>query len=137
MFFASVYEVAEDRWAVALRLHTSACDRTSAVALLREMMGNEMRGEEGGGGEASLGIEDYIPKGKAHKPLWARGVDMLGYSLNSFRLGNLDFEDVESPRCSQFVRLKINADDTERILNVSCIIYLIIYFDNSLALRLI
>lgn len=100
-------------------------------------MGNEMRGEEGGGGEASLGIEDYIPKGKAHKPLWARGVDMLGYSLNSFRLGNLDFEDVESPRCSQFVRLKINADDTERILNVSCIIYLIIYFDNSLALRLI
>ena len=36
--------------------------------------------------EVSLGIEDYIPSGKGNKPFWARGIDMLGYSLNSSRL---------------------------------------------------
>jgi hypothetical protein len=90
---------------VALRLHTAACDRTGAVFLLRELMewmsGREAAdGELGEGAEVSLGIERLVPEGKSYKPFWARGVDVLGYSLNSFRLSNLGFADAESPRSS-------------------------------------
>lgn len=103
------------------RLHTSACDRAAAVGLLRGLL------EMGGGGRAKaeeeieqeVGIEDLIPSGKAHKHLWARGVDLLGYSLNSFRLANLNFIDANSARNSQVVRLKMNPDETDRLVSVS------------------
>lgn len=101
------------------------CDRTSAVALLSEMLGMMGEGElgvkmeDGKEMEVSLGIEDYIPCGQGNKPFWARGVDMLGYSLNSFRLANLGFKDAVSPRMSRVVRLQMSADDTNRILSVS------------------
>ncbi|XP_022744056.1 uncharacterized protein LOC111294996 [Durio zibethinus] len=128
MFFASVYALPGARWVLVLRLHASACDRTTAVSLLRELltlMGTEE--EETGSqqgqreimmdkGEISLAIEDLIPKGKAKKTVWARGVDMLGYSVNSLRLTNLKFKDAKSPRSTQVVRLMISTDDTERIL---------------------
>lgn len=109
---------------MALRLHTSACDRTSALALLRELLGliggeGFDSSESGKEMEVNLGIEDDIPSGKANKPLWARGVDMLGYSLNSLRLANLSFKDTEAPRMSQVVRLQLNSEDTDRILSVS------------------
>ncbi|XWS66655.1 hypothetical protein CRYUN_Cryun05aG0219200 [Craigia yunnanensis] len=128
VFFASVYALPGARWVLVLRLHASACDRTTAVSLLRELltlMGTEE--EETGSqqsqreimmnkGEVSLAIEDLIPKGKAKKTLWARGVDMLGYSVNSLRLTNLKFKDAKSPRSTQVVRVLISTDDTERIL---------------------
>uniref|UniRef100_A0A7N0UAW7 Uncharacterized protein n=1 Tax=Kalanchoe fedtschenkoi TaxID=63787 RepID=A0A7N0UAW7_KALFE len=41
---------------------------------------------------------------------------MLGYSLNSFRLSNLNFHDASSPRSSQVIRLQMNADDTDQLL---------------------
>lgn len=111
---------------MVLRLHTSTCDRAAAVGLLRELL--VLMGGENQGGitkeyenevEVSLGIEDYIPSGKGNKPFWARGIDMLGYSLNSFRLSNLDFVDADSPRGSQVVRLQMNSDDTQKLLDVS------------------
>uniref|UniRef100_A0A5B7AJD2 Condensation domain-containing protein n=1 Tax=Davidia involucrata TaxID=16924 RepID=A0A5B7AJD2_DAVIN len=125
VLFASVYTLSDDKWAVMLRLHTAACDRTAAMSLLRELqslMGVEREGEGirreiENEAEVSLGIEDCIPSGKANKPFWARGVDMLGYSLNSFRLTNLNFRDVDSPRSSEVVRLQMNSDDTDRILS--------------------
>ncbi|KAK3005653.1 hypothetical protein RJ639_016023 [Escallonia herrerae] len=122
LFFASVYEVSADTWAVVLRVHTAACDRTAAVALLRELLelmveGGGAEGESNGEAEVSLGIESYIPSGKADKRFWARGVDMLGYSLNSFRLANLSFEDTGFPRKSEVVRLELNADETDRIVS--------------------
>lgn len=124
MFFASVYALSDARWVVALRFHTSVCDRASAVALLRELL-EEMCGGGSGGTEGefeektevSLGIEDYIPSGKDRKAFWARGVDVLGYSLNSFRLSQLDFLDVESPRFSQVVRLQMSADETSKLVD--------------------
>ncbi|XVF55753.1 hypothetical protein PTKIN_Ptkin06aG0062100 [Pterospermum kingtungense] len=67
-------------------------------------------------GEVSLPIEDLIPKRMAKKTLWARGVDMLGYSVNSFRLTNLKFKDAKSPRSTKMLRLLISPDDTQRIL---------------------
>ncbi|KAA8516737.1 hypothetical protein F0562_017065 [Nyssa sinensis] len=124
VMFASVYTLSDDKWAVMLRLHTSACDRTTAMSLLRELQG--LMGEREGEGiqreiekevDVSLGIEDHIPSGKANKPFWARGVDMLGYSLNSFRFTNLNFRDVNSPRSSEIVRFQMNSDDTDRILS--------------------
>lgn len=126
VFFITLYTLSENRWAVVLRLHTSTCDRAAAVGLLRELL--VLMGGENQGGiakeyenevEVSLGIEDYIPSGKGNKPFWARGIDMLGYSLNSFRLSNLDFVDADSPRGSQVVRLQMNSDDTQKLLDVS------------------
>ncbi|XP_059653299.1 uncharacterized protein LOC132300293 [Cornus florida] len=128
VLFASVYSLSDEKWVVALRLHTSACDRMAGVWLLRELlellilrMRGKEEGESGSGGlqeeVISLGIEDYIPSGKDKKPFWARGVDMLGDSLNSFKLSNLDFRDVHSPRASQVVRLQIASQHTHGIIS--------------------
>ncbi|KAG5243977.1 GATA zinc finger domain-containing protein [Salix suchowensis] len=124
VFFVTLYTLSENRWAVVLRLHTSTCDRAAAVGLLRELL--VLMGGENQGGiaeeyenevEVSLGIEDYIPRGKGNKPFWARGIDMLGYSLNSFRLSNLDFVDADSPRGSRVARLQLDSDDTQKLLD--------------------
>ncbi|EEF32050.1 conserved hypothetical protein [Ricinus communis] len=118
LFFASVYTLSETRWVLVLRLHTSACDRASAAALLRELLE-----QMGGGGEIEnykeeLGvpIEDCIPDGKSSKWFWARGMDVVGYSLNSFRLANLNFIDASSARRSQVIRLQINSDQTFKLV---------------------
>lgn len=121
MCFASVYTLSEAGWAVMIRLHTSACDRTSAVTLLKglvmEMGGAKM--EFGDNGVVNFGIEELIPDGQSNKPFWARGVDMLGYSLNSFRFSNLEFKDVNPSRFSQVVRLQMNPQDTQKLIKVS------------------
>ncbi|KAH6798884.1 GATA zinc finger protein [Perilla frutescens var. frutescens] len=122
LFFASLYSLEKNMWVLALRLHTSACDRAAAAALLSQLVAimEEKEGVEGESGKemkASFTIEDCIPCGQGNKPFWARGVDMLGYSLNSFRLANLSFKDTASPRLSRVVRLRMNAEDTARILS--------------------
>ncbi|XP_021765095.1 uncharacterized protein LOC110729634 [Chenopodium quinoa] len=116
---ASVYEIEEsEKWAVMIKLHTGACDRTAAVAVMKEltelmMSGGGSQEEEG---EVGLGVEEYIPSGKTNKPFWSRGVDMLGYSLNSFRLSNLEFVDPNLPRSSRVVRLYMDSDHTTKLL---------------------
>lgn len=67
----------------------------------------------------NLPIEDLIPNGKANKPFWARGLDVLGYSLNAFRLAHLDFVDADSPRSSKVVKLQLDRDETDRLIDVS------------------
>lgn len=126
MLFASVYALSNAKWVVVLRLHVSACDRTTAVSLLKELLVLMSEGEDGGiqsevgkKGEVSLAIEKLIPPGKAKKPLWAHGVDMLSYSVNSLRLTNLKFKDAKTPRSSEVVRLQLNQIDTQKILIVS------------------
>ncbi|KAK9057668.1 hypothetical protein SSX86_022504 [Deinandra increscens subsp. villosa] len=120
VMFASVYSLPEKQWAVVLRLHTVACDRAAAAFLVRELLGllgggveREIVTEE----RLGLAIEDCIPAGKANKPFWARGADMIGYSVNSFRFSNLEFKEAGFPNSTQFVRLKIGSDDTDRILS--------------------
>ncbi|KAL1566140.1 hypothetical protein AAHA92_01781 [Salvia divinorum] len=125
LFLASLYALEGSLWVLALRIHTSVCDRAAASALMSELVAlmeekEENRAEsvkENQEMEVSLGIEDCIPSGQGSKPFWARGVDMLGYSLNSFRLANLSFNDTASPRQSRVVRMRMNAEDTGRILS--------------------
>ncbi|PIA59171.1 hypothetical protein AQUCO_00400202v1 [Aquilegia coerulea] len=121
-FFCNLYDIEEEtKRVLTFRLHTSVCDRTTAVVLLREYLDiirekEEVAGELGSGDEVNLGIEELIPNGKANKPFWARGVDLLGYSLNSFRFANVEFKDVESTRTTGVVRVRFNSDQTDRIL---------------------
>ncbi|CDP15443.1 unnamed protein product [Coffea canephora] len=65
------------------------------------------------------GIEDLIPSGMAKKTLWAHGIDVLEYSVNSLRLTNLKFKDVKWPRFSEVARLRMNPHETNQIL-VGC-----------------
>ncbi|KAL7599064.1 hypothetical protein Lser_V15G26432 [Lactuca serriola] len=122
VMFASLYNLPDQKWVVVLRLHTGVCDRTAAAFLLRELLGLIAAGEgcvdkeivkEDGMG---LPIEDCIPAGKANKPFWARGVDMLGYSVNSFRFSHLDFKANGLPDSTQYVRMQIGLEDTDQIL---------------------
>lgn len=124
---------------MVLRLHTGACDRASAVVVLRELLKLVSGRKENsdlelynGNGRIGLGIEDCIPKEKSNKPFWARGIDVLGYSLNSFRLANLNFVDASSARCSQVLRLQMNPDETDRLLQVICVTSLL--FRRNLAM---
>lgn len=124
LMFASVYSLGDEGWVLALRVHTSGCDRTTAVSLLRELLVVMSADAEGRQleelekqSEVNLGVEEYIPSGKGNKPIWARGIDMLGYSLNSFRLANLNFQNTDAPRSSRVMRLQINAENTQKILS--------------------
>ncbi|XP_076887744.1 uncharacterized protein LOC143537979 [Bidens hawaiensis] len=121
VMFVTVYTLPEEKWAVVLRLHTAVCDRAAARFLVRELIwlisgAGEIESvkEEGMG----FAIEDCIPAGKANKPFWARGADMIGYSVNAFRFSNLEFKEVGFPNSTQLVRLKIGLEDTNRILSV-------------------
>ncbi|VFQ73061.1 unnamed protein product [Cuscuta campestris] len=117
-FFASLYELDGGRRVLALRFHTSVCDRSTAASVLPELLHLLAgEGECDGEREVGFGIEDCIPKGKAKKAFWARGLDMLGYSLNSFRLSNIAFQDTHSPRSSRVARMKLGKQETGRVLD--------------------
>ncbi|KAL7610263.1 uncharacterized protein LOC111914421 [Lactuca sativa] len=117
LWFVNLYTLPDQKWILVLRLHTSVCDRTTAVSLLKEL--SEGVGEREGGvykDEGNMGIEELIPSGKAKKTMWAHGKDMLTYSVNSFRLSNLKFKDVKGPLHSEVVRLKMSTEETRMIL---------------------
>ncbi|KAL8505114.1 hypothetical protein ACS0TY_016355 [Phlomoides rotata] len=122
VFYATVYALSDAKSVVVLRFHTSVCDRTTAVSLLRELMEMVAEGSEGtckgieNEGEGKMGIESMIPGGVGKKTLLAHGIDMLGYSVNSLRLTNLAFENTKLPRRSEVVRLHMNAKYTNLIL---------------------
>ncbi|KAK8947232.1 hypothetical protein KSP39_PZI007101 [Platanthera zijinensis] len=128
VLFATIYELPEpDRSLLVLRLHTGVCDRTAGVAILKELVdavaGGVDRtaldgGEEEEEGEVLLAIEDLISKEDSWKPFWARGKDLVGYSLNGLRSSSLPFMDTGSNRKSEVVRLLMEADQTKRLLAV-------------------
>ncbi|PHT74555.1 hypothetical protein T459_21832 [Capsicum annuum] len=124
VLFVSIYQLNDEKSVLTLRIHTSVCDRATGIALMSKLV--ELMREENGEGtksellkkmEVGLGIEECIPAGKANKPFWARGMDMVGYGLNSLRYSNLKFMDSESTRESQVVKLGLNKQDTLRILD--------------------
>ncbi|RWW35553.1 hypothetical protein BHE74_00059508 [Ensete ventricosum] len=127
ILFATAYDEMPEpgRTVVALRFHSAACDRTSAAAILKELLdmiaGSTKEEEEEEEEEEGFhrAMEDLIPKQDAWKPFWARGKDLVGYSLNGLRTSTLPFEDAGSDRRSEVVRLVLGVNDTQKLLNVS------------------
>ncbi|CAL0310526.1 unnamed protein product [Lupinus luteus] len=123
MFVASIYAMPEETWTVVLRLHVAACDRTTAISILREMLvlmkeeERESESEDWNKREIGFAMEDLVDGGRRKKGIWARGIDLLSYSLDSFRLTNLKFCDTKNTRFSQIVRLQLNDNDTKRVLD--------------------
>ncbi|KAL1545685.1 hypothetical protein AAHA92_22378 [Salvia divinorum] len=120
---AAMYALSETQSIVAVRLHASVCDRTTAESILREMMELVVEVEGGrkfagidNGGEGSSGIEALVPRGAGKKTLWAHGVDMLGYSVSSLRLSNLKFKNTKVARYSEVVRFKMDTHQTALVL---------------------
>ncbi|KAA0043870.1 uncharacterized protein E5676_scaffold352G003990 [Cucumis melo var. makuwa] len=120
ILFVNLYEVGIGKWVAIFRLHVAACDRTTAVSLLEELlvlMTNDGRGGGEKKGEVERGLEELVPRNLMKKPLLARGLNMLSHSVNSLRLTNLKFKDVKSARRSQLARFQINQTETNKILS--------------------
>ncbi|XP_068663900.1 uncharacterized protein [Aristolochia californica] len=118
VLFTTHYELPNLKSVLVLRLHTVACDRTSAVAMLKELP--EML--RGAGAEwdeektPGLAVESMIPTRRGDKPFWARGLDLVGYSLNTMRWAHLEFQDVGAPRCTEVIRMQMGAEETRTIV---------------------
>ncbi|KAM0917178.1 hypothetical protein ACQ4PT_009619 [Festuca glaucescens] len=93
VLFAALYELLGGGAALFVLIHTAVCDRAASQALLRELLallaGDAEVKEEAAAVEA--GMERRMPKNDAWKSLWARGVDMVGYSIKSLRTSTLPF----------------------------------------------
>ncbi|XP_074285961.1 uncharacterized protein LOC141611337 [Silene latifolia] len=121
---ATIYDHGNGSSTLVIKLHTAACDRTAAVQLVKELMHIVVTNNNSHDadvdvdvdvdGDVGLGIEEYVPD--ISKPFWARGIDMLGYSLNSFRLSNFNFLDPVSHPSSRLVRLMLDAPHTSMLL---------------------
>jgi hypothetical protein len=125
VLFAALYDLPPPAGGAALfvRIHTAACDRAASAALLRELLAR-LGGAGAGEPEAAAveaGLEDRIPKKDAWKPFWARGVDMVGYSINGLRTSTLPFVETGTARSTHMVRLAFGREDTARLLDVSCL----------------
>lgn len=122
VLFAALYELHPPASGAALfvRIHTAACDRAASAALLRELLahlGGAGNPEEEESAAVEAGLEDRIPQKDAWKPFWARGVDMVGYSINGLRTSTLPFEETGTARSTQMVRLGFGREDTTRLLD--------------------
>lgn len=125
VLFATLYELPAATGGVALfvRIHTVACDRSAASALARELVallagdGGEEPDPEDAAAEA--GLEARIPQRDTWKPFWARGLDMVGYSINGLRTSTLPFVETGTERSTQMLRLGLGLDETTRLLDVS------------------
>ncbi|KAJ3677944.1 hypothetical protein LUZ60_001747 [Juncus effusus] len=123
VFFTTVYESPQlDQFVLCLRFHTAACDRASAVSILKELlilMASEANGDETSIDDVALkaGIEELIPKRDSSKPFWMRGKDLLGYSINGLRSSTFQFEDTESERRTEMIRFVFTKEETQNLLN--------------------
>ncbi|CAO1944323.1 unnamed protein product [Urochloa humidicola] len=128
VLFATLYELPPATGGAALfvRIHTVACDRSAANALARELVALLGGGEEGKEGQrvmedaaAEAALEERIPQRDTWKPFWARGLDMVGYSINGLRTSTLPFVETGTERSTQMLRLGLGRDETTRLLD-SC-----------------
>ncbi|PWZ08202.1 hypothetical protein Zm00014a_027425 [Zea mays] len=123
VLFATLYELPAATGGAALfvRIHTVACDRSAASALARELVallagaGGEEPDPEDAAAEA--GLEARIPQRDTWKPFWARGLDMVGYSINGLRTSTLPFVETGTERSTQMLRLGLGLDETTRLLD--------------------
>ncbi|KAG0559021.1 hypothetical protein KC19_10G072200 [Ceratodon purpureus] len=143
LFVVRLYHLPENRSVMILRLHTAACDRVSAAtvstdilkALFKIVKGElaapavshdteaeplplqeDTEMEDKNSGTDLPPVEATIPPGKANKPFWAHGIDLLGYSLGSRRHALLPFHDSESPRRTGLICSSLSFDHTQALL---------------------
>ncbi|XP_024396690.1 uncharacterized protein [Physcomitrium patens] len=144
LFVVRLYLLSENRSAMILRIHTAACDRVSASTVsadilkalsnvskrelaasdvsqeveeeIPQLMQQDSGLEDTNTGPDLLSVEDTIPPGKANKPFWAHGIDLLGYSLGSRRHALLPFQDPDSPRRTGLIRSSLSFDHTQALL---------------------
>lgn len=140
VFVVRLYLLPENRSLMTLRLHTAACDRVSAATVSTDVLkalldisrgiisvsdfsdNTEAETSQESGKEDKetsfnlLSVEATIPPGKANKPFWAHGVDLLGYSLGSRRHALLPFNDPYSPRRTGLIRSSLSFDHTQALL---------------------
>lgn len=63
-------------------------------------------------------VEDAIPPGKASKPFWARGLDVLGYRLSAFRHAILPLKNVVDDRKSRIIIADFGESATNKMFRV-------------------
>lgn len=125
VLFAALYQLPPPAGGAALfiLIHTAVCDRAASEALLSELLAllggagvgdPEVKGETAA---VEAGLEKRIRKKDARKPLWARGVDMVGYSIDGLRASTLPFEETGTARSTKMVRLRLDREDTTRLLD--------------------
>lgn len=122
VLFANLYEV-EDGSVLVIRAHTAVSDRTSGGAIVKKLvdaMANDDAGDDGddGGGNMLLPLEDLVPPELKKKALWARGIGMVGYSMNFLRSSTLPFKDAKATRVSRTVMLDLGLEETQKLLSV-------------------
>lgn len=61
-------------------------------------------------------LEKAIPQGQAQKPIWAHGVDTLGYGIVSRKHAYLPFDHTNKPRKSRLIRASLSPKATDDLL---------------------
>ncbi|XP_006645061.3 uncharacterized protein LOC102701397 [Oryza brachyantha] len=125
VLFATLYEPpppAGGGSALFVRIHTAACDRAASASLVRELVA--LLASDGAAPAADpedaavhAALEERIPQRDSWKPFWARGLDMVGYSINGLRTSTLPFEVTGTERSTQMLRLGFDREETTRLLD--------------------
>lgn len=121
VLFANLYEV-DDGSVLVIRAHTAVSDRTSGGTIVKKLvdaMANDGDGDDDGDGNMLLPLEDLVPPELKKKALWARGIGMVGYSMNFLRSSILPFEDAKATRVSRIVKLDLGLEETQKLVSVS------------------
>ncbi len=63
-------------------------------------------------------LEKAIPQGQAQKPIWAHGVDTLGYGIVSRKHAYLPFDHTNKSRKSRLIRASLSPKATDDLLQV-------------------
>jgi hypothetical protein len=84
--------------------------------------GSESAAAEGGHEEEEVenielpALEKAIPQGQAQKPIWAHGVDTLGYGIVSRKHAYLPFDHTNKPQKSRLIRASLSPKATDDLL---------------------
>ncbi|CAK9204298.1 unnamed protein product [Sphagnum troendelagicum] len=122
LFVVRLHHLPCNRSLVTLRVHTATCDRVSAATVLRDILKAFVNIRKGKGKEEEnssmklMSVEAAIPPGKANKPFWAHGIDLLGYSLGSKWHALLPFEEPCMPRQTRLIRSSLSFEHTQALL---------------------
>eukprot|EP01018_Ginkgo_biloba_P009226 Gb_29731 [translate_table: standard] len=109
----------EPRTIIVIRIHSGACDRPSCFLIVEHFLSalnaivegrkTEFPDEGPGNNELLSSMEDMIPKGKADKGFFSKGLDAIGYALDSKKYSLLPFN-------PEFTKMSIKAGFMSDIL---------------------